>query len=71
MAKRAPLVVFAGTSFSVGVTDMILERALRRSARIFSVDPAARPAHRRIEIIAQPAEVVFPELVSKLLASAD
>jgi len=66
MAKRATLVVFAGTSFSVGVTEMILQRALHRSAPIFSVDPSGRSPHRRVAVVAQPAETAFVELASKL-----
>jgi NAD-dependent deacetylase len=66
-AKHAAVVIFVGTSFSVGVTDMILESALARGAVVFSIDPAAdRAPHRRIKAIAAPAEQVLPGLCAAL-----
>ena len=61
-AKDAAVVLFAGTSFAVGVTDMILERALSRGASIFSLDPAGRPPHPRVRAIVEPAEQALPAL---------
>lgn len=67
-AKHAHVVVFVGTSFSVGVTDMILESALARGAHVFSIDPAAVHAlpHRRVQPITTPAELALPALVAAL-----
>lgn len=66
-AKHAAVVIFVGTSFSVGVTDMILEGALARGAKVFSIDPAAdRAPHRRVQAIAAPAEQVLPGLCAAL-----
>lgn len=62
VAKDARVVVFVGTSFAVGVTDMILERALSRGAAIVSIDPAARAPHPRVHPILAPAEQVLPDL---------
>lgn len=61
--KRARVVVFAGTSFSVGVTEAILSTARQRSAAIFSIDPAGMSPSARVGVIAEPAETVFPWLV--------
>lgn len=65
-AKRARLVLFAGTSFSVGITDMILDRALGRGVPVFNIDPSARTPHRRVGVIAEPAETALPSLVTLL-----
>jgi NAD-dependent deacetylase len=62
VAKDARTVMFVGTSFAVGVTDMILERALSRGAAIFSIDPAARAPHHRVQQVAAPAEQILPDL---------
>lgn len=69
VAKDARVVVFVGTSFAVGVTDMILERALSRGAAVFSIDPAARAPHRRVQQIAAPAEQALPDLCAALGAT--
>lgn len=41
-AAEAALVVFVGTSLSVGVTQLVLDAALERAVPVFSIDPAAR-----------------------------
>lgn len=68
-AKLASAVVFVGTSFAVGVTDMILERALARGRPVFSIDPAGRSPHPKVGIIAAPAEQALPELCQRLGAA--
>lgn len=65
-AKQAELVVFVGTSFSVGVTEMILDRALARGAGLFSIDPVARMPHPRVEAITATAEDSLPALCRAL-----
>ncbi len=70
-AKAADAIVFAGTSFSVGVTDMILDTGLRRGAQMVSVDPSGRSPHRRVSVIGEPAEVALPHLVSRIAARRD
>lgn len=67
-AKRASVVLFAGTSFAVGITDMILERALSRGAPVFSIDPAARAPHPRVTVIPAAAEDSLPALCRALAA---
>ncbi|MEZ4448225.1 MAG: Sir2 family NAD-dependent protein deacetylase [Nannocystaceae bacterium] len=65
-AKAASMILFVGTSFAVGVTDLILERALARGRPIFSIDPAARAPHRQVKVLAAPAEEALPELCRRL-----
>lgn len=65
-AKHAGVVIFAGTSFAVGITEMILERTIGRAPAIFSIDPSGRAPHRRVQPIVEPAEVVFPALCRAL-----
>ncbi len=65
-AKDARLVVFAGTSFSVGVTDLVLDRALHGGATIFSIDPSGASPHRRVRVLAERADVVLPALYRAL-----
>jgi NAD-dependent deacetylase len=51
--KEADTVIFMGTSNSVGITNMVLESAMRRSKEIKVVDPNPAPSFRfpGIEII--------------------
>lgn len=65
-ALRAAIVVFAGTSFAVGVTAMILEYAAMLRARVFSIDPAGLRPDPRVETIAAGAEVVLPQVMKAL-----
>lgn len=64
-ARRAELVVFAGTSFAVGITELILEEA-RDRALVYSIDPTPRDAPSFVRAIAAPAESAFPELLGIL-----
>lgn len=69
-AKHAAVVLFVGTSFAVGVTEMILDSALARGAPIFSIDPNVdRSPHRRVQPIAAPAEQALPALLAALTSS--
>ncbi|MCY1076302.1 SIR2 family NAD-dependent protein deacylase [Archangium lansingense] len=65
-ASRSQLVVFVGTSFSVGVTARVSTLALKRGARVFSIDPSGLRPARGIEVVAERAEVLLPRLVSAL-----
>ena len=60
-AAKAALVVFVGTSLSVGVTQLVLDAALERSIPAFSIDPAARSIPGVVGIAAA-AEVALVEL---------
>lgn len=67
-AKRARLVVFIGTSFSVGITDLISEKGQRNGARLFSIDPSGTPPAAGIRVVAERAEELLPRLVAALAA---
>lgn len=66
-SKEAGVVVFAGTSFAVGVTDMVLSNALRRGAALYNVDPSGRSPHPKVTTLSMNAEVAFPQLVAGLI----
>jgi NAD-dependent deacetylase len=65
-AERAEVVLFAGTSFAVGVTDLVLSAARSRGARVFNIDPTPRIAERGVRSIALPAEVALVEVAAQL-----
>ena len=64
-SEEAKLVLFVGTSFSVGVTDLVVTSGRERGATMFSIDPAPTPAPDVVSI-REPSEVVLPALVSAL-----
>jgi NAD-dependent deacetylase len=65
-AKRAAVVLFVGTSFAVGVTELILERALSRGAKLFALDPVARDPHPAVVPVVATAEDGLPALCRAL-----
>lgn len=75
-AATASLVLFAGTSFAVGVTDLVLRAALARHRPVVSIDPAGLPPRLATEsggpvtltAIREPAETAIPALVRALAA---
>jgi NAD-dependent deacetylase len=64
-AEASRLVLFVGTSFSVGVTELVLSSALERGAPVYSIDPVGTSIAGVISI-AQASEKVLPELVATL-----
>lgn len=69
-AAEADVVLFVGTSFSVGITDILLRAACESGAAMFSVDPHAEPpAGYPLRHLAEPAETLLPQVVSALDAS--
>jgi NAD-dependent deacetylase len=62
--QRTDFVLFVGTSFSVGIAQMFLQAVRQRRVPAFSIDPAGNPL-AGIATIAEPAEKVLPELVSR------
>jgi NAD-dependent deacetylase len=64
--EQMALVLFVGTSFSVGITDLVLRAALDWRAPVISVDPAAAPPVSRITPIHAPAEEVLPAACREL-----
>jgi NAD-dependent deacetylase len=71
-AVEASTIVFVGTSFSVGVTDVILQSGLATGAAMLSIDPGAhRQPVRTLRHLAVPAEEVLPAACRKLGVSID
>lgn len=65
-AERAALTLFAGTSFSVGVTELILREALGWRTPVVSIDPAAAPPVRGVTAIRAAAEEILPAVCREL-----
>lgn len=66
-SERARLLLFVGTSFSVGVTELLIQNAGWRGVPTFSIDPgSSAPPYREIRSVRQPAEVLLPEMVDAL-----
>lgn len=65
--ERMALALFAGTSFSVGITDMVLREALGWRLPVFSIDPGATaPPARGITVLRAPAETILPAVCREL-----
>ena len=63
----AHLMIFAGTSFSVGVTEMILQFGAAVGVPIFSIDPAAETAyHPAITLLRSKSEELLPAVCEQL-----
>jgi NAD-dependent deacetylase len=70
VAQAADLMLFIGTSFSVGITDIFLRSGILKRIPIFSIDPGG---HRSspwpdLKILPSPAEELLPEVCRRLLA---
>lgn len=66
-AATADLVLFVGTSFAVGVTEMFLAAASEREVPAWSIDPAGVDASRWfVRGVAERAEVALPALIQRL-----
>jgi NAD-dependent deacetylase len=59
-------VLFVGTSFSVGVTDAVLDLALRRRTSVLSIDPSGAPAPLGVRTLAARAEEALPAALRAL-----
>lgn len=64
--KDARLVVFIGTSFSVGVTSLVLDGARMRGIPVFNIDPTPRIDEDEICHVAMPSEVALVEVCQAL-----
>lgn len=62
------LVLFVGTSFSVGITEMALRAAALRGIPTWSIDPNGRD-DAGIHVVRGAAETALPDLVDRLEAS--
>ncbi len=66
-AEAAELVLFVGTSFSVGITDLLLNVAWRNGAEAFAVDPAPPPRPTPgVRFLRAAAEELLPTTVKRL-----
>lgn len=67
MADQADIVVFVGTSFAVGITDLYLRAGHRRRIPMFTIDPApANIGWPDLQVLAAPAEDLLPAVCSLL-----
>lgn len=66
--RELDLVVCVGTSFSVGITEMVLRAALYLGAPVVAVDPNGVPGvpERLLTCLRTPAEVLLPDVVARL-----
>jgi NAD-dependent deacetylase len=64
--ERMALAVFAGTSFSVGVTELVLREALGWRLPVLSIDPAAPPPVPGVTAVRAAAEDVLPAVCREL-----
>ncbi len=65
--ERMALVLFVGTSFSVGVTDLVLHGALAWRLPVISIDPgAAGPPAGGVTVVREPAEELLPAVLREL-----
>ena len=66
-AGDAALILFVGTSFSVGITDILLRAGRAAGARLLSIDPGATPPPcPGVEVVTAAAERLLPEVVGAL-----
>ena len=67
-AGRAGVVLFAGTSFSVGITDLLLQTAWRARADVLAIDPSPAQPLAGVRFLAAAAEDLLPAAVALLPA---
>jgi len=68
--ERMALALFVGTSFSVGVTDLVLREALGWRLPVISIDPGAgAPPAPGVLLIKEPAETLLPAVCEELGAT--
>ena len=66
-AADSDAVLFVGTSFSVGVTDLILNAALERDVPVLSIDPALAAPMAPVVSLRVRAEEILPRVAEALL----
>lgn len=66
-AQTMTLLLFVGTSFAVGVTELFLRAAVQRRVPAFAVDPGAREApYPNVELLGEKAEALLPAVAAAL-----
>lgn len=66
-SQDAKLALFIGTSFSVGVTELIVSEARKRRVPIYNIDPAGQSAYA-VTLINEGSETALPALINELKA---
>lgn len=61
---EADVLLFVGTSFSVGATEKALEVAFQHNTPVWSIDPISPPPYDRITWVQAPSEEVLPAVVA-------
>lgn len=72
-ASRCEMALFIGTSFAVGVTELVLRSALARRRQVGSIDPAGLPTGYGLDSVLrvrETAEVALPRLCQALGAGS-
>jgi NAD-dependent deacetylase len=64
-ADGCAVALFVGTSFAVGITDLVLA-ACRGRVPVWSVDPSGKAPARGVRVLAAKAEEALPEVVARL-----
>jgi NAD-dependent deacetylase len=62
---KAGVMLFVGTSFSVGITDNALSSAVGR-VPVWSVDPSGTSPHPKVSVLSAKAEEALPEVVARM-----
>ena len=70
-AERMALALFVGTSFAVGVTDLVLREALGWRVPVISIDPAASPPAPGVTALRAAAEEILPAACRELGIEAE
>lgn len=70
-ARTADLLLFVGTSFSVGVTELFLQAATVQQTPAWSVDPNPAPSYYPVHPVVGASEVVLPEVIGEIEAAGD
>jgi len=65
-AFEAELILFVGTSFSVGITDNIWRVAMHRRIPVFAIDPSPSKDYPNINWIEERSELYLPQLMKTL-----
>ena len=66
-SQSMAVLLFVGTSFAVGVTELFLQAAQARQVPMFAVDPGAREAPRSgMVLLREKSEVLLPEVARRL-----
>ncbi len=68
-AGRMHLLIFIGTSFSVGITELLLQRAGSRGVKTLSIDPSESTnlaSWHRVHALPAAAEILLPEVCERL-----